>query len=77
MAIWALAVAVALLAVAIAPFGTPGSRLDAARWVVGAHVLWGLTKLVTYDELPASVISLSADAVLLALLWRAAGRERP
>lgn len=73
VAVWALTVAVGLLVVAALPRGAVPSWAALATGVVLAHLVWGLIKLVAYDELPQSLTSLAVDAVILAVLW--AGRR--
>ena len=46
---WAIAVGLALVATAVLPFPSRARRLQVAWWVMGAHFLWGLVKLVAYD----------------------------
>lgn len=72
VAIWAMAAAVALLVTALAPFPSPERRLQVAWWVVGAHAVWGLVKLVAYDEMPVSAVVVAVDVAMLGLLWLAA-----
>lgn len=75
VAIWAMAVAVALLATALLPFPSRVRRLQVAWWVMGAHFVWGLVKLVAYDEMPVSAVMVLIDVVVFGLLWLA-GRGR-
>ena len=69
VAVWALAVAPALVVVAVLrrSGGLPWG--DVARWVVLVHAVWALVKLVSYDELVVSLVALFVDAVILGLLW--------
>jgi hypothetical protein len=75
VAIWALVAALGLLATSLAPFPARSTRLQAAWWVMGVHLLWALVKLLAYDEMPVSAIVVLVDLVILILLWRA-GRAR-
>lgn len=76
VAVWAITVAVSLLATALLPFRTPAQRLQVAWWVMGAHFVWGLVKLIAYDEMPVSAIVVLVDVMIFGLL-RLAGRARP
>lgn len=71
VAIWAMTVAVALMATALLPFPSRSRRLQVAWWVVGAHLVWALVKLVAYDEMPVSAIVVLVDVAILGLLWLA------
>jgi hypothetical protein len=75
VAVWAIAVAVALLATALLPFPSRARRLQVAWWVMGAHFVWALVKLVAYDEMPVSAIMVIVDVVIFGLLWLS-GRAR-
>ncbi len=76
VAVWALGLALTFLAVAVSRFASPRRWVEVARWVMGAHVLWGFVKLVAYEESPVSEIFLTVDAVILLLLWMATRSQR-
>ena len=75
VAVWAIAVGLALVATAVLPFPSRARRLQVAWWVMGAHFLWGLVKLVAYDEMPVSGVRVLVDVVICGLLWLAGQRR--
>lgn len=77
VAVWAIAVAVALLATALLPFPSRARRLQVAWWVMGAHFVWGLVKLLAYDEMPVSAIVVLVDVAIFGLLWLAGWAHPP
>lgn len=74
VAVWALTVATGLLATAVLRGVGNVTWPSLATAVVSAHLVWGLAKLVAYDELVQSLTSIAVDAVILAVVW--VGRRR-
>ena len=75
VAIWAIGVAVALLATALLAVPSRTRRLQVAWWVMGAHFVWALVKLMAYDEMPVSAVMVLVDVVIFGLIWLAGPRR--